>query len=315
MDNISNYIAVVYGMDILNNKEVQMFIRNLYMLLKNRVGILNVEETLAIRECFGIVRGGDIDKVRMSAINSLDRQIKRIFSDMNDKRLSIFDMNEDISSLRNVTLEMLDLPKYSINKILLDNGITTIEQLVQCSMVKLKQIFAGRTSSYDYIVFNVHSLGLRFVNELSVDEVNSDDKYKKLALNSDIGILNISNSTYNALCHSNIFTVKNLLEYNSFEILGLRNINKRSFGELVSLMHEHGLYFYDEKESIMGVIKGCIYELEMLLKLSINDSKDIEKLLRTKQELLDRIDYLKKIVVLGCNDEMNKKVHNKNKGF
>ena len=64
MDNISNYIAVVYGMTIFEKDEVQKFIRDLYSIFKKRVGILYVDETLAIRECFGIVRGGDIDSVR-----------------------------------------------------------------------------------------------------------------------------------------------------------------------------------------------------------------------------------------------------------
>lgn len=291
MDNISNYIAVIYGMTIFEKDEVQKFIRDLYSILKKRVGILNEDETLAIRECFGIVRGGDIDSVRKVAINSLDRQIKRILSDVNDRRLSVFDIDDSISNLKNIQLDAFDLPRYNISTILAKNKIYNIQQLVSCSTVKLGQIFSGRTGSYNFVVDKVHMMGLRFANELSVAEVNSDTRFRKLVLNNDVGFLDISNSTYRALCNAKVFSVGNLLDYSSSEVLNIRNMGAKSFGELNSALDKYGWCFKEAREDNYDEVD----DLEKLLNMRDGVLADMQELYSIKDELDEQIAYFEKL--------------------
>ena len=295
MDNISNYIAVVYGMTIFEKDEVQKFIRDLYSIFKKRVGILNEEETLAIRKCFGIVRSTDIDSVRKLAMNSLDRQIKRIFSDANDKRLSIFDIDDSISNLKNIQLDAFDLPRYNISTILAKNKIYNIQQLVSCSTVKLSQIFEGRTGSYDFVVDKVHMMGLRFANELSVAEVNSDTRFRKLVLNNDVGFLDISNSTYRALCNAKVFSVGNLLDYSSSEVFNIRNMGAKSFGELNSALDKYGWCFKEKRKDNYDEVDDFENDLEKLLNIRDRVLADMQELYSIKDELDEQIAYFEKL--------------------
>ena len=295
MDNISNYIAVVYGMTIFEKDEVQKFIRDLYSIFKKRVGILNEDETLAIRKCFGIVRSTDIDSVRKLAMNSLDRQIKRIFSDANDKRLSIFDIDDSISNLKNISLEAFDLPMYSISKILIKNKVYNIQQLVSCSTVKLSQIFEGRNGSYDFVVDKVHMMGLRFANELSVAEVNSDTRFRKLVLNNDVGFLDISNSTYRALCNAKVFSVGNLLDYSSSEVLSIKNMGTKSFNELNSALDKFGWCFKEKRKDNYDEVDDFENDLEKLLNIRDRVLADMQELSSIKDELDEQIAYFEKL--------------------
>ena len=295
MDNISNYIAVVYGMVTFEKDEVQKFIHDLYSILKKKVGILNEEETLAIRKCFGIVRSTDIDSVRKLAMNSLDRQIKRILSDVNDRRLSIFDIDDSISNLKNIQLDAFDLPRYNISTILAKNKIYNIQQLVSCSTVKLSQIFEGRTGSYDFVVDKVHMMGLRFANELSVAEVNSDTRFRKLVLNNDVGFLDISNSTYRALCNAKVFSVGNLLDYSSSEVFNIRNMGAKSFGELNSALDKYGWCFKEKRKDNYDEVDDFENDLEKLLNIRDRVLADMQELSSIKDELDEQIAYFEKL--------------------
>lgn len=300
MDKIKNYIVVLYGEEVLANKGVQQFVSELCDLSKDRVGILGDKDTLYIRKCFGITSNSNLNnEMRRDAIKTFDLVMSNILRVNSSGKISIFDIDSSNDNLKNISLGALEFSKSRIILPLSRAHIYTIEDLVQCSTLKLRDIFNGNKFFYDIVVSKIHDLGLRFSNELFLSEIRDIYNGTEFMKNNDIGLLDINIKIYRALSRKFSMDgikdgcIKDLISYRSYDFANVRNLGEKGFCDLQTKMHKYGLYFVDEKELVVDEVKASRNELVRLLDMKDSLLRDKDSLLEMEKDLDRRINYLR----------------------
>ena len=191
----------------------------------------------------------------------------------------------------------LGLDNYQ-NTALYNSDILYVYQLLNLRISDLTRLKGIGKKAADKIVYKVHNEGFKFMNEMNREEKNTfvkeiQDKSLKEVIYIDdalIETLNLSMRSYNALTRANIICLSQLIDCTISELMRVRNLGDKSLQEVISKVHELGLFFKGESTLDCNVIVklndcDCVYSATKILK---EENDEIQSSIELKSDLIQR---------------------------
>lgn len=265
-ENLENLLIKKYNLNELDKDIVIKIILEIYDLNNKKVEPLSELETFIFRKRYGVLDSGiPITKEIMSQEykisfmklqNLLDDAFKKIGFRINhmEKRNKISKMSSYDREKSDIFITDTNFSTY-LKNYFLNNNIYTVKELLEYSLYDLEKKLSNK--NYLQVVNYVHSLGLKFIEELDIEEKKNI----------------VTNSNTETIYNSSMFFVNHLKNIPTDE---LEKLNVNSVREITDKLN---LFSKKDKISIMQDIiyenipmkKINNYSLEELYNLDISN--------------------------------------------
>lgn len=282
-DKLCNFSTKDFDMidRCLNAFDMELYDKDKKLTRNKIIQLIGIFNPKILRDKNGISKIGELIRLTQEELKELpnmnEKLYKRIIEQVHKNGLKFADELEEPIGIKLKPLAILHLTTRSIHA-LKGRNLDTISKLITYTEKDLMNIHNIGKESVDEIKKKIHSLGLKFADEIeetfefSDFSVLSQEALKYCGISSIIELINMNASDFQALWNKKVK-------------------RKKLYDEIIEKMHLSGLKFADEREEENSVVENDKVE-------PINDAPSIsEQMNQSKLDKLARIQELQNQII------------------